>query len=77
MERSRSNDYSHSKGLDAVLDQDTTYNPFVGNEVNMESGYAHYYMNTWGEYIGINDQFYNPNMDSNRNSQEWRKVDPR
>jgi len=77
MERSRASDYSQSRGVDAILGQETTYNPFDGNEVNMESGYDHYYMNTWGEYIGTNDQFYNPNMDSNKNSQEWRKVNPR
>jgi hypothetical protein len=77
MDRSRASDYGQSRNVDAILGQETVNNPFDGREVNMESGYDNYYMNTWGEYIGTNDQFYDPNMDSNINNQEWRKVDPR
>ena len=77
MDRSRANDLGHSRGVDAILGQETTTNPFDGREVKMESGYDHYYMNTWGEYIGTNDNFYDPNMDPSRNNQQWKKVNPR
>lgn len=77
MDRSKANDIGHSRGVDAILGQETTTNPFDGREVNMESGFDHYFMNTWGEYIGTNDNFYDPNMDPNKNNQEWERVNPR
>jgi hypothetical protein len=49
-------------------------NPYDGTTWNVDDGYNHTYMNTWGETIQTDDHFYDPNMDPNVNNQSWESV---
>jgi hypothetical protein len=58
----------HQNSVDAIYEQQTVNNPYGGQQVQLQSGYDHYYINSNGDHIGTNDHFYNPNQHSN---QEW------
>ena len=69
------NNAGHSKTIDGIYNQNTMTNPHTGQDVQVQYGYNNYYMNNNNQYIGTNDEFYNPQMDQNINHQDWRKVE--
>lgn len=62
------------KTVNGIWERDNVVNPYGGQTTQVKSGYKYYYMNTFGEYIGTNDEFYNPAQDPNMNQVEWKKV---
>lgn len=74
MNRSRMNDAGHERTIDGIRGEQAGVNPYGGEPVKVESGYKYYYMNQYGEYIGSNDEFYNPAMDPRVNNQQWQQV---
>lgn len=72
--RSQIEDRMQSKTVDGIWERETVSNPYGGQSTQVESGYKYYFMNTWGEYIGTNDEFYDPAQDPNMNQVEWKKV---
>ena len=56
-----------------IYEENTLYNPTIGEYYQVQDGYNNYWMNSEGEYIGTDDQFYNPNTDPNINNTEWQQ----
>ncbi|MEM6264350.1 MAG: hypothetical protein AAGI38_17685 [Bacteroidota bacterium] len=67
-------DAIHERSVDGILERERFSNPFDGKELEVDAGYKHYYTNSFGEVIGSNDEFFNPQQDPSLNHQEWRKV---
>ncbi|RMG64301.1 MAG: hypothetical protein D6722_17025 [Bacteroidetes bacterium] len=74
--RNAMNDNGHQQSINGIWEQGTTTNPYTGQQMEMPSGYNHYYTNPNGDYIGTNDHFYQPGMDPNVNNQDWQEVYP-
>jgi hypothetical protein len=72
--RSQLNDRGQERAVDGIWEREAVVDPYYGQTGRVEAGYQNYYMNQFGEYIGTDDQFYNPNMDPQLNNQEWRQV---
>ena len=72
--RNAMNDAGHAKTIDGVWEREAVTNPYSGQQTHVQSGYKYYYMNQFGEYIGSNDEFYNPAQDPNLNHLEWQQV---
>ena len=73
--RNQSSDRMQERAVDGIWEREAVTNPYQSGQVKVESGYKYYYMNQSGEYIGTNNEFYNPAQDPNVNNQEWRKVE--
>lgn len=74
--RSRMNDRGQERSVNGIWEREAVTDPYYGQSGTVESGYNNYYMNQSGEYIGTDDEFYNPNMDPGVNNQDWRRVQP-
>jgi len=72
--RQQASDRMQEKTIDAIHGREAAVNPYTGQAGKVQSGYKYYYINQFGEYIGTNDEFYNPAMDPNVNNYEWRKA---
>lgn len=72
--RNRVSDRMQEMSVDGIGEREAVADPYSGRQMKIESGYNNYYMNRSGEYIGTNDEFYNPERDPNVNNQEWRRV---
>jgi len=67
-------DAGQAKAVDGILERERLVSPFDGKELDVNAGYKYYYTNTFGEVIGSNDEFFNPERDPNLNNQEWRPA---
>jgi hypothetical protein len=74
-DRNASSDRMQQMEVNAINGETTIQDPYNGNGVNVQDGYKYYYINQFGEYMGTNDEFYNPERDPNVNNLEWRKVE--
>ena len=72
----RVSDRIQEKTVDGIWEREAKINPYSGQQVKVPSGYKYYYTNQFGEWIGSNDEFYNPAMDPNVNSYQWKAVRP-
>lgn len=72
--RNASSDRMQEKAVDGIWEQESVSNPYGGQQGKVESGYKYYYVNTFGQYFGTNDEFYDPAQDPNMNHMEWRKA---
>ena len=72
--RNAINDAGHAKTIDGIWEREAVTNPYSGQQTHVQSGYKYYYMNQFGEYIGSNDEFYNPAQDPNMNHLQWQQV---
>ncbi len=72
----RISDRIQEKSVDGIWEREAAFNPYSGQQVKIPSGYKYYYMNQFGEWIGSNDEFYNPATDPNVNNYQWRPVTP-
>lgn len=64
-----SSDASHNNFIDMIREEQNV--SLNGKTFKVNAGADHYWMNSDGEYIPSNDQFYNPNRDPIYDSQEW------
>lgn len=69
-------DRGQQRQIDSIAGTTPAYNPNTGQTWQVEDGYDRYFMNSFGEYIPSDDQFYNPNMDPAVNNQDWTEVTP-
>lgn len=60
--RSQSQDAGHNAFIDNIRDEQNVYDPNSGNSYKVESGYNNYYFNNNDEYIGTNDNNWDPNV---------------
>ena len=72
--RNQITDNMHDNTINSIREEQTMYDPYSGNPIKVESGYKYYYMNSFGQYIGTNDEFYQPNADPNINNTEWKPI---
>jgi hypothetical protein len=68
-------DAGQANAIDGILERERLVSPFDGKELEVDAGYKYYYTNAFGEVIGSNDEFFNPQTDPNLNNQEWRRAD--
>lgn len=73
--RNAISDRMHDNTIDGIWERNTVNDPYSGQQTKVESGYKYYYMNSFGEYIGSNDEFWNPAQDPNYNGIDWRRVE--
>lgn len=71
--QSESFDRGNQQIMNGIRKENTMYNPTNGENYQVEGYYDNYWMNSDGEYIGTDDQFYDPNMDPNLNNIEWQQ----
>jgi hypothetical protein len=71
--QSESFDRGNQQIMNSIHDEQTMYNPANGETYQVEGYYDNYWMNGDGQYIGTDDQFYNPNMDQNMNNMNWEQ----
>lgn len=75
--QSESFDRGNQQITNTIHGENTLYNPTNGETYQTEGYYDNYWMNSDGQYIGTDDQFYDPNMDPNYDNTEWQQgVDP-
>ena len=74
--RNAMNDHGHQQTINGIWEQQQGTNPYTGQQMDLPSGYNHYYVNPNGDYIGTDDHFYQPGMDPNVNHQDWQEVSP-
>lgn len=72
--RNQSSDRMQDMSVNGIWEREAVTNPYTGEQGTVQSGYDNYYMNQWNEYIGTDDQFYNPNMDPSVNNQDWQRI---
>ena len=70
----RISDRMQEKTVDGIWEQNAAVNPYTNQQVKLPSGYKYYYMNQFGQWIGSNDEFYNPATDPQVNNYQWRQV---
>jgi hypothetical protein len=63
-------DRGHQRQVDSIAGTTPAYDPSTGQTWQVEDGYDRYFMNSFGEYMSTDDQFYNPNMDPAVNDRE-------
>ncbi|MDZ7693686.1 MAG: hypothetical protein U5K69_21635 [Balneolaceae bacterium] len=68
-------DAGQARNVDGILERERFVNPFDGKQLEVEAGYKYYYTNAFGEVIGSNDEFFNPERDPSLNHQEWRRAE--
>jgi hypothetical protein len=69
-------DRGHQRQVDSIAGTTPAYDPSTGQTWQVEDGYDRYFMNSFGEYMSTDDQFYNPNMDPAVNNQDWTEIAP-
>lgn len=67
-------DAGQARTVDGILERERLVNPFDGQRMEVDAGYKYYYTNAFGEVIGSNDEFFNPQQDPSLNHQEWRQT---
>ena len=67
-------DAGQARAVDGILERERLVSPFDGKELDVDAGYKYYYTNTFGEVIGSNDEFFDPQRNPNLNNQEWRRA---
>lgn len=72
--RNRAQDRMQDMTVDGIWEREAVTDPYTGQQRKVDAGYDTYHMNQWGEYIGTNDAFYNPNMDPSINNQDWQQA---
>lgn len=72
--RNSISDRMQERSVDGIWEREAVTDPYGGQQRKVQSGYNNYYMNQYGEYIGTNDEFYQPERDPNVNNQDWRRV---
>lgn len=72
--RAESNDRLRNQEVNAIHEENTMTNPWDNRSMQVQSGYQTYYINSQGDIIGSNDANFNPNVNSNYNHTEWRKM---
>ncbi|QNJ97183.1 type 2 periplasmic-binding domain-containing protein [Constantimarinum furrinae] len=70
-----SSDRMQEKTVDGIWEQKNMTNTSTGQTYKVEDGASNYWMNSNGEYIKTNDNFYNPNTDNTVNNQSWNRMD--
>jgi hypothetical protein len=68
-------DRMQEKTVDGIWEQKNMTNSTTGETYKVEDGYNNYWMNSDGEYISTNDNFYNPNTDNSVNNVNWEQMD--
>ncbi|UZR99189.1 hypothetical protein [Chondrinema litorale] len=72
--RNQISDNMHQNTINTIREEQTMYDPYSGTNINVQSGYKYYYINSFGQYFGTNDEFYKPNADPNINNVEWKPL---
>lgn len=67
-------DAGQARTVDGILERERVVDPQSGRQLDVDAGYKYYYTNGQGDWIGTNDEFFNPARDPNLNHQEWRKA---
>jgi len=67
-------DAGHAQSVDGILERERLVSPFDGQQLEVDAGYKYYYTNAFGEVIGTNDEFFNPEQDPSLNNQEWHRA---
>ncbi len=72
--RNSMNNAGHSKSINGVWERNAVVNPHSGRQSTVKSGYKYYFVNSNGQYIGTNDEFFNPANDPRMNHLNWRRA---
>jgi len=67
-------DKNHEQFIDMIREETNVQNNETGTTYKVQEGTNQYWMNSNGEYIGSNQQNYNPNLDENMNEQKWQEL---
>lgn len=67
-------DRMQQKTVNGIWEQSNVVNPHNGQTNQVQNGYKYYYVNSYGQYYGTNDEFYNPANDPNVNHMGWKKA---
>lgn len=74
-DRSASSDRMQRNQVDAIHEENSLRNPWdEDRDLQVESGYDTYYMNSAGNVIGSNNPNFDPNVDRSYNDTEWRVM---
>ncbi|MEM1135672.1 MAG: hypothetical protein AAGI07_07510 [Bacteroidota bacterium] len=74
---SSSSDRMQEQFVDGIWEQQNMYDPNTGTQMKVDQGYDNYYYNEYNnQYIGTDDNLYNPQMDPNINNTEWNQLEP-
>ncbi len=74
--RSDMQDRMRNKEINAIHQEYTVTNPWDNRNMQVQSGYQNYYINSQGDIIGSNDLNFNPNVHNQYNHTQWRKMKP-
>ncbi len=72
--RSEMQDRMRNKENNMIHEEYTMTNPWDNRSMQIQSGYQNYYINANGDVIGSNDANFNPNINSQYNHTEWKKM---
>ncbi len=72
--RSDMQDRMRNKENNMIREEYTMTNPWDNRNMQVQSGYQNYYINSNGDVIGSNDVNFNPNVNKNYNNTQWRKM---
>ncbi len=73
-ERNASSDHQQEQFVDAIREETKVQNIETGQNYKVASHHNQYWMNNDGDYIGVNLNNYNPNLDENMNSVKWQEL---
>lgn len=75
--RSDMQDRMRNKETNMIREEYTMTNPWDNRNMQVQSGYQNYYINSNGDVIGSNDVNFNPNVHKQYNNTQWRKMPKR
>jgi phage pi2 protein 07 len=72
--RSDMQDRMRNKENNMIREEYTLTNPWDNRNMQVQSGYQNYYINSNGDVIGSNDVNFNPNVHRDYNGTQWKRM---